>query len=447
VRELLLQAAQADPSRPAVVAESEVASWAELAALAEAYARVLAPLRGARVGVRLAGSAGCWAALAALDAVDAAVVLLDAGLGPDACHALAGDLGLFAIVTAGGAGGRPPEIDPAGAPPPPGPPPHPRSVTILTSGTTGRPKPVRHTWESLARPVRRSGGAPGTWLVAYRPSLYAGLQVALQALAEGGTLVVPPRGAPPAAVARLMAEHRVDCASGTASWWRRLLLFAGAEVARAPLRQVTLGGELVDQQVLDGLARLFPSARIVHVYATTELGRCFSVADRRAGFPAAYLGAASPDGVELRVVDGELHVRSANAVPDDGAPGARPRGALVATGDLVEVRGDRVHFVGRRSDVINVGGNKVHPAEVERVLRSVPGLGDVRVYARPSSIAGELVACDVVPAPGADPAALRAEIARRCAAGLLAFQRPRVIQVVGEIAVSASGKVVRRAPR
>jgi acyl-CoA synthetase (AMP-forming)/AMP-acid ligase II len=446
VRELLLEALRGEASRPAVVAESGAASWAELAALARGYARELAGLGGARVGVRLAGSAGCWAALAALDALDAGVVLLDAAADREACRALARDLGLVAIVTAREAGLAGPLLDETGAPARPDLATDPRSVTILTSGTTGRPKAVRHTWESLTRPVRRAGGARGTWLVAYRPSLYAGLQVALQALAEGGTLVVPPRGAAPATLARLMAEHQVDCASGTPSWWRRLLLFA-AELARAPLRQVTLGGEVVDQQVLDGLARLFPAARIVHVYATTELGRCFSVADRRAGFPAGYLGGASPDGVELRIVDGELHVRSANAMAGyDGAPGAPARGALVPTGDLVEVRGDRVHFVGRRSDVINVGGNKVHPAEVERVLRSVPGLGDVRVYARASSIAGELVACDVVPAPGVDPAALRADVARRCAAALPGFQRPRLIQVVGEIAVSTSGKVVRRAP-
>jgi acyl-CoA synthetase (AMP-forming)/AMP-acid ligase II len=130
---------------------------------------------------------------------------------------------------------------------------------------------------------------------------------------------------------------------------------------------------------------------------------------------------------------------------DGPAPGpGAARAGVLPTGDLVEVRGDRAFFVGRRSDVINVGGNKVHPAEVERVLRAVPGLGDVRVYARPSSIAGELVACDVVPAPGADPEGLRAAIARRCAAGLQGHQRPRWIRVVGEIAVSPSGKVLRR---
>jgi len=452
VREVLLQKSLADPSRAAVVAEGGSVSWAELVELTETHRRQLGRLGRARVGVRLAGSAGCYAALAALDALQAAVVLLRADLGWGECRQLALELGLCAIVSAAGSGGREPRVDeiqPCGSVG------HPGSVILLTSGTTGKPKAARHTWASLARPVRCADPGEGrTWLLTYRPNLYAGLQVALQCLTNQGTLVVPRAGASPPEIARLMAEHVVEFASATPSYWRRLLLFADADVLRrVPLRQVTLGGELVDQQVLDGLSTLFPAARIVHVYATTELGRCFSVSDRRSGFPAAFLDTVSPEGVELRVRDGELQVRSANAMEgyDDcagtGAPArARARNDLAPTGDLVEVRGDRVFFVGRRSDLINVGGNKVHPAEVERVLRAVPGVGDVRVYAKASSIAGELVACDVVPEPGVDPEHLKRELVRRCSNGLLTFQRPRLIQVVEEIAVSAAGKILRRAP-
>jgi acyl-CoA synthetase (AMP-forming)/AMP-acid ligase II len=452
VRELLLRSRLAEPARAAVIAEGAAVSWADLVELAIAHERKLRDLRRARVGVRLAASAGCYAGLAALDALDAAVVVMDAGLGLGECRQMGRDLGLAAVVSPAGFGGRElsvDEVQTGGSAADRG------SVTLLTSGTTGKPKAARHSWASLARPVRRGDPAAGRrWLLTYRPNLYAGLQVALQCLANQGTLVVPRAGASPPEIACVMAEQKVECASGTASYWRRLLLFADREVLRqVPLRQVTLGGEVVDQEVLRGVAAAFPAARIVHVYATTELGRCFSVSDGRAGFPAAFLGAVSPDGVELRVVDGELHVRSANAMeayedrPGVASP-ARPwaRADLMPTGDLVEVRGDRVFFVGRRSDVINVGGNKVHPAEVERVLRAVPGLGDVRVYARPSSIAGQLVACDVVPEAGVDPVQLRRALVRRCADGLLPFQRPRVIQVVDEIAVSASGKVLRRAP-
>jgi acyl-CoA synthetase (AMP-forming)/AMP-acid ligase II len=451
MRHLLLHQPPADRSRAAVVSEGGAVSWGELLSVTARHKGRLGHLARRRVGVQLKGSGGCYAALAALDALGAAVVLIDAGIGEAKRRDLARELGLSAIVAAVGPGGGEITVDEFH---PCGPDAYPGTVTLLTSGTTGGPKAARHTWASLGRPVRQENGAAPTWLLGYRPHLYAGLQVALQCLINGGTLVVPRPGASPQEIARAMAEHGVACSSGTPSYWRRLLLFADAAVLRsAPLRQVTLGGEVVDQQVLDQLSALFPAARIVHVYATTELGRCFSVSDRRSGFPAAFLDGVSPDGVELKVIDGELHVRSMNAmVGYDGGPGTgapdpscgRTDLAFAPTGDLVEVQGNRAFFVGRRSDLINVGGNKVHPAQVERVLRAVPGVGDVRVYAMPSSIAGELVACDLVPGPGVDPEGLKREVVRRCASDLPGFQRPRVIRVVNEVAVSTSGKVLRR---
>jgi acyl-CoA synthetase (AMP-forming)/AMP-acid ligase II len=227
-----------------------------------------------------------------------------------------------------------------------------------------------------------------------------------------------------------------------------LLLFAdAAALRRIRLIQITLGGEVVDQRILDALHDVFPSARIVHVYATTELGRCFSVTDGRAGFPVRYLTEPSADGVELRVDDGELIVRSANAMQGydrAGAPASAPA-MDYRTGDLVEISGDRVYFVGRLTDTINVGGNKVHPVEVERVLRAVPGVADVRVFAKRSSIAGELVACHVVPDEGIDIEQLRKRLMTICLDHLNSFQRPRAIEFVSEIALESSGKMSRSA--
>ena len=186
----------------------------------------------------------------------------------------------------------------------------------MTSGTTGEPKAARHSWDSLTRPVRRQAASqPPCWLLAFRPQLYAGLQVILQALLNGGTLVVAPPQAPPDEVVELMAQAGVEFASATPSYWRRLLMSSDAAMQRrVPLVQITLGGEVVDQSILDQLHETFPAARLVHIYATTELGRCFSVTDGRAGFPRAWLDQTSSDGIALQVRGGELWVRSANAM-------------------------------------------------------------------------------------------------------------------------------------
>ena len=203
---------------------------------------------------------------------------------------------------------------------------------------------------------------------------------------------------------------------------------------------------MVPQEVLDKLKECFPRARVVHIYATTELGRCFSVTDGKAGFPASFLDQRSPDGVELRIVNDELCVRSANAMQGyDGNQGTgHDPGNWLPTGDLVEIAAGRVHFRGRASDIINVGGNKVHPLEIERVIRSVPGVADVRVFGRASSIVGQIVECEVVTDEGADSALVQETVRSHCLTQLSSHQRPRTIRMVSNIGVSSAGKRTRR---
>ena len=321
-----------------------------------------------------------------------------------------------------------------------------KAVTILTSGSEGQPKAARHTWESLTRPVRPT--APQTWWLSFRVHLYAGLQVVLQALMNSGTLVVPSEGADADALVELMNAAGVSYASGTPSYWRRLVLFADqAQLKRVPLRQITLGGEPIDQAVLDRLRDVFPTARIVHIYATTELGRCFSVTDGQAGFPATYLDRPTTDGVELRIVEGELWVRSANAMvgydTSMTSPSMTEAEGWWCTGDAVTLESGRVYFQGRRGDMINVGGNKVSPLEVEQQLRDLEEIADVRVFGKTSSIAGQLVACQVVPQPPASAEHARRAVAQ-AAADWPTYQRPRVIDVVDAIPLTTAGKTSRR---
>jgi acyl-CoA synthetase (AMP-forming)/AMP-acid ligase II len=122
--------------------------------------------------------------------------------------------------------------------------------------------------------------------------------------------------------------------------------------------------------------------------------------------------------------------------------------AEVGTGDLVEKRGDRYEFTGRRSDVIVVGGAKVFPRRVEEILRAVPGIADARVYGLPSAITGELVAAEAVliePLPeGTTPESVRAAALAACREGLEAHSVPRIFDLVKKIATNPAGKITRR---
>jgi acyl-CoA synthetase (AMP-forming)/AMP-acid ligase II len=399
-----------------------------------------------RIGLHFVSAIPSYALLFALEMLKADVVLLDGRLQHAEAVQLARDLGLAALLTPGTTQSCDPfrvieNPDEAGGSAE-------ATVTILTSGTTGKPKAVRHSWRSLSRPVRRlEDSVAPRWLQSYRPNLYAGLQVLLQCFVNHGVLYVPNEEWGPSEIAKFIAENKIEYISATPSYWRRLLLFSAPASLKAmrPL-QITLGGEVVDQTILDSLKQHFPEARIAHIYATTELGRCFSVTDALQGFPRKFLDAPSADGVEMRIQDNELLVRSPNAMTgyDSVSCQTKSEGGWIATGDLVSMIEDRVVFAGRTTDIINVGGNKVHPVEVERVIRAVPGVSDVRVFGRRSSISGQLVTCEVVSDRTRTDAQLLTAVQRTCSATLAAYQRPRLIKIVDGIELSAAQKIVRR---
>jgi acyl-CoA synthetase (AMP-forming)/AMP-acid ligase II len=446
----------------AVYTRAAVTSWGDLARLFDRVCSEYDALAGAAVGLSMRPDALGIAALAAFEQLDCQLFLLDHQWPADRQQQVANQFGLRAVVdplrsiaSDDMAQGSAPANEAVCRGVDRG------SLTILTSGTTGAPKAVRHDWARLARPVRqRSTGPPPRWLLAYRPHLYAGLQVILQALLNGGTLVAPQADEDANAIAQLMVEARVEFVSATPSYWRQLLLWADPQLlSAAPLQQITLGGEVVDQSILDRLRAAFPGARIVHIYATTELGRCFSVTDGISGFPRSYLEQLSADGVELSVREQQLWVRSQNAMigyqsgkieadatAPEGPSGVQGIGdGWFATGDLVEIVDDRVQFVGRLSDVINVGGNKVYPLAVEQVIRQLPEVAEVRVFAQSSSVAGQLVACQIVAQSGDSTEFLRQRVLEHCRSRLDRFHCPRLVEVVPELGLSDAGKL-RRTP-
>src|SRR6202035_4323786 len=264
---------------------------------------------------------------------------------------------------------------------------------MLTSGTSGVPKIVGHTLEGLTGAIVADGPARGTppvWATFYDIRRYGGLQIFLRAILSGGSMVLTEPGEALADhVARLHARG-VTHISGTPSHWRKLLM-SGSASGFSP-RYIRLSGEIADQAVLDGLRRAFPEASIGHAYASTEAGVGFAVNDGREGFPASLLG--TRDGVEMKVEDGSLRIRStrtAHAYVGRNAAALADADGFVDTGDMVELRGERYHFVGRRGGIINIGGLKVHPEEIEAVINRHPQVRMSRAKSRKSPITGSIV--------------------------------------------------------
>ena len=245
-------------------------------------------------------------------------------------------------------------------------------------------------------------------------------------------------------------SHGVTHISGTPSHWRRALMSPAAH-AIAP-RYVRLSGEIADQVILDNLRSFYPGADVAHAFASTEAGVGFDVRDGRAGFPASIIG-RNATGVEMKVEDGTLRIRSArNAVRYLGNSAETLAGAdgFIDTRDMVELLGDRYYFVGRRDGIINVGGLKVHPEEVEAVINRHPSVQMSLVKARRSPITGALVVADVVVKSDSRPRTtngsarqLEADILASCRLALAPYKVPAKLRFVASLEVAPSGKLAR----
>ena len=335
---------------------------------------------------------------------------------------------------------------PALLPAPPRPTDHTDTEWILfTSGTTGRPKMVRHTMQSLTGHLT---GAPMSaasiiWSTFYDVRRYGGLSMLVRALLGTASMVLSEAGEPVGAfLARASAGH-VTHISGTPSHWRRALM--SPEAGMLTPRNVRMSGEVADQAILDRLRAMYPAAQITHAFASTEAGVAFEVTDGLAGFPSAMFDGHSLKA-EMRVEGGTLRIRSRRiAAGYLGLQMDAPEG-FVDTGDMVEHRGDRYHFIGRREGVINVGGEKVYPEEVEGVINRHPAIRMSLVWPRPSPVTGAIVAADVVLEAGqAMPfAEVRADVLALCRQWLPAHKVPVSMREVPSLAIAESGKLVRR---
>jgi acyl-CoA synthetase (AMP-forming)/AMP-acid ligase II len=318
---------------------------------------------------------------------------------------------------------------------------------LFTSGTTGQPKLVVHTLSSLSGPLDDGlTVAPGAvWSTFYDVRRYGGLQILLRALLGGGSMVLSQAGEPVGEFLARAGAAGVTHMSGTPSHWRRALMSPGA--GRMSPRYIRLSGEVADQTILNSLAAAFPGADIAHAFASTEAGVAFDVRDGLAGFPAAMVGVPGAKA-EMRIKDGSLRIRSPRTAQGYLGAGGTLADAdgFVDTGDMVELRGDRYYFVGRREGVINVGGQKVHPEEVEAVINRHPKVQMARVRGRPNPITGALVVADIVVRPSAEPNSfpdLREEILAVCREMLPTHKVPTMLREVAKLDIAESGKLLR----
>jgi acyl-coenzyme A synthetase/AMP-(fatty) acid ligase len=320
---------------------------------------------------------------------------------------------------------------------------------LLTSGTTGLPKLVLHSLSSLAGAIKDAtiSAEPVTWSTFYDIRRYGGLQIFLRAALTGTSLVLSSAKESTADFLARAGSHGITHISGTPSQWRRALMSPSAHLINP--KYIRLSGEIADQAILNNLRTFYPNARIVHAFASTEAGVGFEVNDGVAGFPASVI--EQTPNVEMKIDNGTLWIRStrtASRYLGEHPPILKGADGFVDTGDLIELRDDRYYFVGRRDGVINVGGLKVHPEEIEAVINRHPEVQMSLVRTKKNPIIGSLVVADVVLTASQsgerDVRALQSDILLLCRESLPSYKVPAAINFIPALTVAESGKLVRR---
>ena len=304
-------------------------------------------------------------------------------------------------------------------------------ITIFTSGTTGQPKQVVHTVQSLTRSVRSGEKYVGQiWGYAYNPTHMAGLQVFFQAFENKNTLVNI-FNCSRSEVYRQIDKYSITHISATPTFYRLLLPY---EKAYPSVQRVTLGGEKSDTHLYDAIHLIFPSAKINNVYASTEAGSLFAAKGDCFQIPSSIRD-------KFKVVDDELLIHRSLLGRSDSF---QLDGDFYHSGDLIEwvERSEGLfRFKSRKNELINVGGYKVNPSEVEAAINSIDGVRQSLVYGKPNSVLGNILCAEVQLEK--DKMLTELDIRRWLKDTLQDFKIPRKFKFVDSFTLTRTGKLKR----
>lgn len=320
-------------------------------------------------------------------------------------------------------------------------------IIILTTGTTGAPKGAIYSWEELSKQIARSEKYLDTrWLLVYKLNHFAAIQVFLTTLFNKSCLVLLEKWEPDYVVSEIFTK-KPEYISATPTFWRMILPVLSKSSKKFDfIKHITVGGEAVTSNILDKIKELLPLTTIAQIFATTEVGPVFSVKDFKIGFPLDYIHNPEEHGLraELKIIDNELYVKTKYPMEkyykQDGNP---IENGWCPTGDIVRVEGDRVLFLGRKTEIINIGGVKVHPLEIEELIQTVEGVLLVKVSGRKNPITGQIVIAEVVLEKGYNEIETKNNILTKCKNELSRYKIPRMIKIVNELEI-ANLKITRK---
>lgn len=315
-------------------------------------------------------------------------------------------------------------------------------LVLFSSGSTGKHKAALHDFVPLLEKfkVRRNTLRTISFLLFDH---IGGVNTLLYTLSNGGC-VVTVQDRSPAAVCEAIERYRVELLPTSPTFLNLLLAsraYEGCDLSC--LQLITYGTEVMPESTLQRVHEVFPEVRLQQTYGLSELGILRSKSRSSDSLWVKVGG----EGFESRVVDGKLEIKAQSAMLGYlNAPSPFTEDGWFQTGDVVEVDGEWLRFLGRESEVINVGGEKVHPAEVESVLQAMEGVEEVTVVGQAHPLTGQIVTARVKLSSDESAGEFRPRMRRFCKDRLERYKIPQKVSVVEEDLHGARYKKMRRAP-
>ena len=314
-------------------------------------------------------------------------------------------------------------------------------LLLFSSGSTGTPKGILHEWDRMlgkfAQPRK-----PIVAICFLMLDHFGGINTLLSITSSLGT-VVTVRDRTVESICSTIERHRVEVLPTTPSFLN-LLVRSGAHrrFDLGSLRVITYGTEVMPQATLERLAQIFPAVKLQQTYGLSELGVLRSKS-RDDGSLWLKIGG---EGFATKVIDDILWIRSDYAMLGYlNAPSPFDEDGWFCTEDRVEVDGDWMRILGRVTDLMNIGGQKVYPAEVEDVILELDNVEDVAVFTEDNALLGNIIVARVTTTEPEPVGALKKRIRAACSARLAAFKVPSKVVLADDPLYSARHKKVRRA--
>jgi len=300
-------------------------------------------------------------------------------------------------------------------------------LIVFTSGSTGKPKGILQDCERVMRKFveERQGWSTVLFLMLDH---FGGFNTLLSTFAYGGTGVCLPDRSPEA-VCRVIEQSRATLLPTTPTFINLLIAsYCYKNFDLSSVKLITYGTEVMPATTLAKMKEIFPNARIKQTYGLSELGVLRSKSESDDSVWVKIGG----EGFDTKIVDNILWIRSeSNMVGYLNAPNPFDEEGWMCTGDHVEIRGEYMRILGRRSEMINVGGQKVFPAEIENILLGAGNISEVTIVAVPHPVMGYVVKAKVSLNEPEDRFQLTQRLRTYCIERMAKYKVPVKYEIIG----------------